>query len=99
MPVERAGVMGLPGLEEAPRRRRIGEVAAHEDLGEHVAHPQLALKRERVGGRVRRDLEARNRIPGGRRVIGQAQRRGRRRGLRGGQGRGKCGGLSHRGPI
>ena len=81
MPSKAAGSWASRAVEEAPGRRRIGQPAAHEDLGEHVAHPQIALERQRVGGVVGRDLEPRNRIcPLSRRAASAASRSGGRAG-------------------
>ena len=103
--VKSGRVVGLPGLEEAPGRRRIGQPAAHEDLCEHVAHPQIALQGQRVGGVIGRDLEPRDRIlsaeTAAARPEGQPQRGagGVRFSTPGGERWCECGGLSHRAPM
>ena len=56
---ERRRIVRVAGVKEAARLRRIGEPAANEDLGQHVPHAQLALKRQGVGRAVGGDLEPR----------------------------------------
>ena len=100
-PIKGRGIVRLARVKEAPRRGRVSQPAAHEDLGEHVADAELTLKRQRVLGGVGRELQPRNRTASRRRVGGHLQRRtgGARSQRRGGRNRSKCSGLCHRAPM
>ena len=57
-PVDRPGRMRLFGGQERLRGRRVGEPAAHQHLGQHVAAPQLGAQPGRLADSAGSDLEA-----------------------------------------